>query len=137
MMDNVQTSTSNPTGEKLSPALMQKRTRQFACRIIKLVTALPKNRTADVLGRQLLKAGTSIGANYREAQHASSRRQFITTMEIAQREACETLYWLELLADSEQIAAKRLSGLMEESKALYAIITRIIQTSKSHTKTRV
>ena len=63
--------------------------------------AMPRNRAGDVLGRQVLRSGTSIGANYREALRASSRRHFVTTLEIAIREGEETAYWLELLAESE------------------------------------
>jgi hypothetical protein len=64
---------------------LRNRTKTFAVRIIKLVVALPRNRAGDVLGRQILKSGTSVGANYREALRASSRRHFVTTLEIAIR----------------------------------------------------
>ena len=69
---------------------MLDRTREFALRVVKLVAAMPGGRVGDVLGRQVLKSGTSIGANYREAIRASSKRHFITTLEIVQREAEET-----------------------------------------------
>ena len=110
---------------------MLERTKAFAVRIIRLVSALPRNRTADVLGRQLLKSGTSIGANYREALRASSRRHFITTLEIAAREADETLYWLELLAETKTIDAKRLTELIQENNEILAILTATINTAKS------
>jgi four helix bundle protein len=93
---------------------MQDRTKKFALRIIKLVANLPSGRTGDVLGRQLLKSGTSIGANYREACRASSRRHFVTTLEISAREADESQYWLELLAESNLIKASRLADLRTE-----------------------
>jgi four helix bundle protein len=107
------------------------RTRAFAVRIIKLVAALPKGRIGDVLGRQLLKSGTSIGANYREATRASSKRHFITTLEIAAREADETLYWLELLAETDTIGRERLQDLIQECDELVAILTATIKTAKS------
>ena len=88
--------------------VMQSRTKKFALRVIRLVTSLPAGRVGDVFGRQLLKSGTSVGANYREALRASSRRHFITTTEIAAREADETLYWMELLVESGTVRASRL-----------------------------
>jgi four helix bundle protein len=109
---------------------LRQRTRQFALRIIKLVAALPTGRVGDVLGRQVLKSGTSVGANYREALRASSRRQFISTLEIALREADETLYWLELIRDSELTKAARLGSIINESSELVAIFVATIRSTK-------
>ena len=109
---------------------MKKRTKQFALRIIRLSAALPRTREADVLGRQVLKSGTSIGANYREATRASSRRHFVSNLEICLREGDETLYWLELLAEAGIVSAKRLSGLLDECNQLVAIITAAVRTTK-------
>lgn len=83
------------------------------------------------MGRQVLKSGTSIGANYREAARASSKRHFITTLEIAQREADETLYWLELLIDTETVSRQQLSELIKGCDELVAILTAAIKTAKS------
>jgi len=107
------------------------RTKQFALRIIRLVSALPSDRICYVLGNQLLKSGTSIGANYREATRASSKRQFVSMLEIAQREAEETTYWLELLADSDTIKRTRLQALQNECRELTAILTSSIRTAKT------
>ena len=109
---------------------LKSRTKQFALRIVRLSSALPKNREGEVLGRQVLKSGTSIGANYREAIRASSRKQFISTLEISIREAEETIYWLELLGESEIIHPDRLQGLMEECNQLLAILTSTVRTAK-------
>ena len=109
---------------------MKQRTKQFALRIIRLSAALPKSREADVLGRQLLKSGTSIGANYREAVRASSRRHFVTNLEICLREGDETIYWLELLAESGVVPQKRLTGLLDECNQLVAIMTATVRTAK-------
>jgi four helix bundle protein len=109
---------------------MKQRTKQFALRIIRLSAALPKGREADVLGRQLLKSGTSIGANYREAVRASSRRHFVSNLEICLREGDETIYWLELLAESGVVSEKRLSGLLDECNQLVAIMTATVRTAK-------
>jgi four helix bundle protein len=109
---------------------IRNRTKAFAVRIIKLTAALPENRVGDVLGRQLLKSGTSIGANYREATRASSKRHFVTTLEIAGREADETLYWLELLAETDTIGPKRLQDLINECDEIIAILTATIKTAQ-------
>ena len=112
---------------------MKKRTKQFALRVIRLSAALPRTREADVLGRQVLKSGTSIGANYREAVRASSRRHFVSNLEICLREGDETLYWLELLAESGIVSAKRLKELLDECNQLVAIITATVRTTKRQT----
>lgn len=106
------------------------RTRKFAKRVINVVVALPNEKVGDVLGRQLLKSGTSIGANYREAQRASSKRHFTTILEIALREADETLYWLELIEDSELIPPGKLMPLSRECGELIAILIASIRTAK-------
>ncbi len=109
---------------------LRTRTQDFALRIIRLAAALPKNRTGDVLGRQLLKAGTSIGANYREALRASSKRHFVSTIQIVLREADETLYWLELLAKSGTVKAGRLSAVTQECRELVAIFSATARTAR-------
>jgi four helix bundle protein len=110
---------------------LQDRTRQFALRIIRLAAALPKNRIGDVLGRQVLRSGTSIGANYREALRASSRKHFVSTLQIVLREADETVYWLELILESESIKPALLSSLIAECRELVAIFVATIRTTKS------
>jgi four helix bundle protein len=109
---------------------MRNRTKQFALRIIKLSCALPQTREGDVLGRQLLKSGTSVGANYREAQRASSRRHFVTILETALREADESDYWLELLSESGIIRPSRLALLANECRELVAILSATVRTTK-------
>jgi four helix bundle protein len=109
---------------------IETRTRDFALRVIRLTANLPKDRISDVIGKQLLKAGTSIGANYREAGRASSTKHFVSTLEIAQREADETLYWLDLLEGADLVAASRLTALKDECRELLAIITASIRKAK-------
>jgi len=111
---------------------LRERTKRFALRIIKLAAALPRNREGDVLGRQILKSGTSVGANYCEALRASSRKQFVSMTEIALREADETLYWLDLLAESEMMSAVRLADLRDECNQLIAILAATVKTSKEN-----
>jgi len=110
---------------------MRDRTKDFALRIIRLVAALPKNRLGDVLGRQVLKSGTSIGANYREALRASSKKHFTSIVEISLREADETDYWLELISDASLLESRRLEELTDECKQLVAILAATVKTSKS------
>ena len=112
---------------------LRQRTKEFALRVIKVVGALPKEQAAFVIGRQLLKSGTSIGANYREALRASSRRHFISTLEISAREADETLYWLELLAESQLVKPARLTDITDECNQLLAILSATIRSTKQRT----
>lgn len=112
-------------------AELQTRTKRFALRIIKLVGALPQSRFGDVLGRQVLKSGTSIGANYREALRASSRKHIVSIFEIALREADETLYWLELIQESETVKSSRLEPLIKECHELVAIFVATVRSTKA------
>ena len=107
------------------------RTKQFALRVIKLVEALPKNETCKVIGRQLLRCGTSVGANYRAANRARSTPEFIAKMGIVEEECDESLYWMELLIDSEIISRARLSELMKEANEILAMTVSSIKTARS------
>jgi four helix bundle protein len=104
---------------------LELRTKTFAIRVIKFVANLPKNRVTDVLGFQLLKAGTSIGANYSEANRAESRNDFIHKIGIVSKEAAETMYWLELFKETDLANSKELEWLYNESNELLAIFTSI------------
>jgi len=109
---------------------LEKRTKKFALEVINFVANLPKNRITDVLGYQFLKAGTSIGANYREANRAQSRQDFIHKIAIVEKEASETQYWLELFDALPMGDPTSLSWLLSESGELLAIFTSIGKTSK-------
>ena len=108
------------------------RTKAYALRVIKLVDALPQTRTADVIGRQLLRPATSVGANYRAARRAKSPNDFIAKMKIVEEEADECLYWLELLGDSGLVPAHRLTELVEEGNALVAMTVASIKTVRGN-----
>ena len=110
------------------------RTKQFALRVIRLFAALPRRPEADVIGRQVLRSGTSIGANFREAHRARSDAEFISKLGDCLKELDETCYWLELLIDAEIVAVDRLSTLLEECNQLIAILTTIAKKMKSHTR---
>lgn len=111
---------------------LESRTKAFGLRIIRFVAALPRNSVTDVIGRQLLKAGTSIGANYREANRAESRSDFIHKIGIVEKEAAETEYWLELCQDAALGDPKEREGLLQESGELLAIFTRAGKTAKTN-----
>jgi len=110
---------------------LKQRTQQFNLRVIKLVTSLPDGLVGQVLGRQLLKAGTSLGANYREALRATSRADFLAKIKIAEREIDETIYWLELLEAANIIPSRRLAALYAEARELSAIFTSIAKTTRA------
>src|SRR5438477_1860982 len=103
---------------------LEKRTKQFSLAVIKFTALLPRTREADVLGRQLLRSGTSIGANYREANRSVSRADFVNKIGTVQKEAAETQYWLELLIESS-IANDQARSLHQEATELLAIFTSI------------
>ncbi len=111
------------------------RTKAFALRVLALTEELPRNYRGDVLGRQLVKSATSIGANYREALRASSRRHYITNMEIAEREASETLYFLELVTEAAMVKPQRMTNLLDECRQLLAILSASGKTAKRKTAT--
>jgi four helix bundle protein len=107
------------------------RTKQFALRIIKLYTSLPKTGEAHVIGNQVLRSGTSVGAQYREACRSRSNSEFISKMQSRLQELDETAYWLELLVDSNIVKAKTLEDLRREADELTAIFVSSVKTARS------
>lgn len=108
------------------------RTRDFALRVIRLVRALPHDRTADVIGKQLLRSATSVGANYRAASRARSPAEFVAKRGIVEEEADECLYWLDLLSAYGIVKEERLADLVAEGNALLAMTVASINTAKRH-----
>ena len=104
---------------------LKDRTKTFALRAIRFVSELPRSKAADVMGYQLLKSAASIGANYREANRAESRADFIHKIAIVEKEAAETQYWLELCGETNLGDAKECSWLLQEADELIAIFTSI------------
>ena len=115
---------------------LRQRTKQFALRIIKLCVSLPGRGVTSILGTQVLKAGTSVGAHYREAQRAKSNADFISKIEGALQELDETSYWLELLADGNIVKASRLESLRQEANELTAILVTIAKRVKARGRNR-
>ncbi len=110
---------------------MKKRTKTYANRIVKLCSALPENWIARTLGRQLLRSGTSVGANYRAVCRAKSNLDFIHKLRIVEEECDESLFWMELLVDNNLVKAGRLNELMKEADELLAIVVSSAKTART------
>ena len=114
----------------------KRRTKTFALKIIRLVESLPRSRTADVIGRQLLRCGTSVGSNYRAACRAKSTADFISKMGTVEEEADETLYWMELLLDDKIVEESLLEPLMKEADEILAMTVSSIKTARKNNRTK-
>ena len=109
---------------------MRRRTKAFAVRIIKFYKQLPKTDEARVLGRQLLRAGTSVAANYRAVCRAKSQADFISKMGTVVEESDESLLWLELFEGAELVSAEKLKPLMQEAVELLRVFSRSLNTAR-------
>ena len=116
--------------EKENPQDLRTRTTDFALRIIKLYTSLPKTSEAQVLGKQVLRSGTSFGANYREGHRVKSDADIVNKFETVLQELDETDYWLELLVKSNIMVAAKADPLRKEASELLAIFTTIVTKIK-------
>ena len=113
------------------PRDLPRRTKTFALRVIRMYSNLPKSDTvAQVLGKQVLRAATSVGANYREASRSRSKPEFTSKIGDSLKEIAETEYWLELLVDSGCVSAPKMADLLDETRQLIAIFTTIDKRSK-------
>ena len=109
---------------------LKERTKRFALMVINIVEMLPKGRTIDVLSRQLLRSGTSVGANYRAACRAKSTADFISKMGIVEEEADETIYWMELIIEAGFSRQRELNSLLDEANQILAITVSSIKTAR-------
>ena len=109
---------------------LNKRTKAFALQILKLVDALPTTTAGLALASQIVRSATSVAANYRAAYRARSTADFIAKMGIVEEEADETLFWLELLEESELVTAAKLTAIKEEANELIAITVASIKTAR-------
>jgi four helix bundle protein len=112
---------------------LQTRTRRFALRIVRLYRALPKSDEARILGKQLLRSGTSIGANHRAACRARSRAEFVAKLGIVLEEADETAFWLDLMKEAEVFPEGKLQDIACESRELVSIFVASVRTAKGFT----
>lgn len=107
------------------------RTKSFSLRIIKLFSSLPLSVEAQVLGKQLLRSGTSVGAHYRESVRARSKAEFVAKLDAGLQELEESSYWMELLVEAGLVKAEKLSDLMKEATELTAILITISKKTKA------
>jgi len=112
---------------------LEHRTKEFSIQIVRLIRTFPKTVDGIEVGRQLLRSGTSIGANYREANRAESKSDFIHKVGVAEKEASETVYWLEICEGALVGDANEVGALLKESRELLAIITTIGRKAKGRT----
>ena len=111
-------------------ANFQKRTFDYALRIVRLVESLPKSETSTILGKQLLRSGTSVGANSRATRRSRSRAEFISKLGIVEEEADESVFWIELLTAAGKIPAKKVESLLKETDEILAITVSSIKTAR-------
>ena len=110
---------------------LETRTKKFALDLIELVEGMPTCRSGTVVGKQVLRSGTSLGANYREANRAESKKDFVHKVGIATKEAAETEFWLELVNESNHLRTPNSEMLLSESRELIAILTAIGRNAKT------
>src|ERR1039458_9246849 len=110
---------------------MKSRTKAYANRIVKLCSALPNNWAAQTLGSQLLRSGTSVGANYRAVCRAKSTADFLNKLRIVEEECDESLFWMELLVECNLVKAARLNSLMQEGNELLSIVVASAKTTRT------
>jgi four helix bundle protein len=112
----------------------KQRTKDLALRVIRLVEALPKSRTAEVIGRQLIRSATSVGANYRSACRGKSTADVIAKLSIVEEEADESFYWLELIVEAGLVPADKLKSLMSETNEILSMTVASIKTLRTKGK---
>ncbi|WP_263970681.1 four helix bundle protein [Leptolyngbya sp. KIOST-1] len=120
-----------PVSQNPQPEDLRQRTKTFALRIIKLYGSLPKSTEAQILGKQLLRSGTSVGAHYREAVRSRSKAEYISKVGGGLQELEESVYWLELLADANLVAPQKLTSLTDEANELIAIFVTLSNRAKA------
>jgi four helix bundle protein len=115
---------------------LKNRTFEFGVRVISAVEALPKTETARILGRQLLRAGTSVGANYRAAARARSQADFVSKLGVVEEESDESAYWMEMILARKLLKRTLLENLHAEANELLAITVASIKTARPARKVR-
>ena len=114
----------------MNPEQMKARTRAFALRVIRLAESLPNTPTANVIRNQMVRCGSSVGANYRAACRARSKPDFASKMGIVEEEADETMYWIDLLIDAGLVKRERVTDLLNEADEILSITVSSIKTAK-------
>lgn len=119
----------------MSKSILKEKSYKFAVRIVKLFKFIQSEKKEYILSKQLIRSGTSIGALVREAEFAESKADFIHKLAVAQKECNETIYWLELLRETEYLAQNEFDSINEDAIEIIKIITSSIKTAKSKIKT--
>ena len=114
----------------MTPDELKKRTKQFGLRVIRLVESLPNTKTASTIGSQLLRSGTSVGANYRAACKGRSKAEFIAKLGVVEEEADESAYWIEMLVEAKVVKINSVRELQAEAEELTAIMAQSRMTAK-------
>jgi four helix bundle protein len=120
-----------PDSQKPNRESLKARTKQFGLRVMKLVDALPNTTSGRAIGNQLVRSGTSVGANYRSACRGRSDAEFVAKLGVVVEEADESGYWMELIIDGALLPAKQVSPLLKESEELVALFTASIRTTRT------
>jgi four helix bundle protein len=128
--------TGRNTAMARSPEEFKKRTKRFALRVIRLVETLEKRGASEVIGKQLLRSASSVGANYRSACRARSPAEFCAKLGVVEEEADESAYWIELLIDSGLVRESLLKNLLEEANAITAMVAASIVTTRKSESSR-
>jgi len=118
----------------MTPEDMKRRTKEFGLRVLRLAASLPRNPVGDVVRRQLLRAGTGVGANYRAVCRSRSDADFLARMGVVEEEADEPLYWLEVLGESGLVKADRLAPLRGEAEEILSVVVASIKTVKARAR---
>jgi four helix bundle protein len=118
------------SGESRMKLISQREPKVFALQIIRLFSRLPKTAEGQIIGKQLLRSGTSVGANYREAYRGRSKAEFVSKCGDCLREIEETAYWLDLLAEANLVPQERLQAIRQECRELIAIFVTIVKRSR-------
>jgi four helix bundle protein len=116
------------------PADLKLRTKAFALRVMRLIDALPRRRSCEVIGRQLLRSATSVGANYRSACRGRSPAEFVAKLGIVEEEADESAYWIELLVEGELVKPELVAALRAEADEIVAMVVASIRTARANTR---
>ena len=115
----------------MKDTVLRDRTKQYALRVVRLFGRLPKSTDAQVIGRQLLRSGTSVAANFREATRSRSNAEMISKLTIVEQELDESMLWLELLAEAKIVPAELLTDILDETEQLLKMTIAAIKTLKS------
>jgi four helix bundle protein len=117
-----------------TPTDLKARTKAFSVRIVRLVDSLPRRRSCEVIGHQLLKSATSVGANYRSACRGRSRAEFMAKMGIVEEESDESAFWMELLVEAGVVKEQMLAELIREANEITAMTVASIKTARAKAK---